>query len=275
MEDQKRGMDSRQKQGSPLKERPVNPRQLTVIIMRSVGKMRSFNISRRALLWTSLFFLAYILVSLYTFNSFFNLRHRYEIQSNELQQLEEELNESETMLARTRNYVTGLEEYIENASKQEEKETTSVQNENQSRAIRGKTEVLNVDRDGGDKGDLPSFVDVADFVIKREDSGMNVDFRLVNTIETENAVEGYIHIIAMDEGNEYPSEWNNARDKLQNGLPVDFRRGQPFFIQRFKSYHRQFNMNSNSELPGAIKVLVYNQSGELILKKEFEVDNES
>jgi hypothetical protein len=275
MEDQERRMDPDKKQRSPLKERPVNPRQLTVIIMRSVGKMRSFNISRRTLLWTSLFFLAYILVSLYTFNSFFTLRHRCEIQSDELQQLERELNESETMLSRTRNYVAGLELYIENASKQEEKETTSVQEENQSRSLQGKTEILDIDKEGRDKGHLPNSVDVTDFVIKREDSGMDVDFRLVNTIETENAVEGYIHIIAMDKGNKYPSEWNSARDELKNGLPVDFRRGQPFFIQRFKSYHRRFNMNSNSELPEAIRVLVYNQSGELILKKEFEVDNES
>jgi len=132
---------------------------------------------------------------------------------------------------------------------------------------------LDVDKEGGDKGDLPNSVDITDFVIKREDSGMNVDFRLVNTIEAENAVEGYMHIIAMDKGNKYPSGWNNARDELQNGLPVDFRSGQRFFIQRFKSYHRRFNMNSNSELPEAIRVLVYSQSGELLLKKEFEVDN--
>ncbi len=275
MEDQKRGMDTDQKQSSALRERPVNPRELNVIIMRSVGKMRSFSISRRILFWTSLFCLIYILVSVYAFNSFFNLRYRYKIRGNELQRLEKELNESETMLARTRNYLIGLEEYIENASKQEQKEPMAIQKEDQNRTIEGKTEGLDAAEERGDKVGFKNFVDISDFVIKHEGSGINVDFRLVNTIEAENAVEGYIHIIAMDKRNEYPSEWNNARDELQDGLPVDFRHGQPFFIQRFKSYHRWFNINSNSELPEAIKVLVYNQSGELILKKEFEVDNAS
>ena len=274
MEDQRRGMGSDQKEIEPIKERPINPRELTVMVIRSVGKIHSFKISRRIILWTSLIFLAYTLVSLYTLSNFFYLRSRYNVQSEKLEQLEKEHNENLKALNLTKEYVTGLEEYIKKAGDLKIEGNQSVQKDD---SITKAIDIIKMDSDKKDEGKQrpQRTVDIKDPIIKKEGSGISVDITLVNTIPEENAIEGYLHIIAMDTKNNFLQEWSNPRDKLENGFPVDFRLGQSFFIQRFKSYHRQFNVSSNSGLPKAIRVLVYDRSGELILKKEFEVDNAS
>jgi hypothetical protein len=56
---------------------------------------------------------------------------------------------------------------------------------------------------------------------------------------------------------------------------VNFRRGQLFLIQRFKPVHGRFYLTSTSEPPTALRVLVYDQSGLLILEREFEVSHVS
>ncbi len=274
MEDQRRGMGSDQKEIEPIKERPIKPEDLTVMVIRNVGKPHSFKISRRVILWTSLIFLAYMFVSLYTISHFFYMRHRYNIQSEKLEQLKKEHDENLTALTRTKEYVTGLEEYIKNAGVLKRDGNQSVKKED---ATTKTVDVIAADSDkkNDDKQRPQMIVDIKDAIIKKEGSGISLDFKLVNTIPEENAIEGYLHIIAMDTKNNYPQEWGYPRDKIQDGFPVDFRLGQSFFIQRFKSYHRQFNVSSNSGLPKTIRVLVYDRSGELILKKEFEADNAS
>ena len=104
---------------------------------------------------------------------------------------------------------------------------------------------------------------------------MTVRFNLANIKPGQNTIGGYIHIIATGKNNHSPSEWTYPKEKIQNGVPVNYRRGQPFLIQRFKPYRQRFNADSNSQLPTAIKILVYDQSGMLILEKGFEVTNAS
>ena len=122
---------------------------------------------------------------------------------------------------------------------------------------------------------LPKIVDIKDMVIQKDGSRMTLDFKLVNINPGENAVGGYIHVIATGKNSNPPLEWTYPKEKLQNSVPINFRRGLPFLIQRFKPYHRKFNSDSNNKLPTSIKVLVYNQSGKLILEKRFEVSNVS
>jgi len=267
-------MDSDQKEIGPIKEKPVYPKELTIMVIRSVGKPYSFKISHRIILWTSLIFIAYILVSIYTFNRFFFLHRQYNIQSEELEKLEKEHNDNLKELNQAKEYATGLEEYIKNSSDLKRAEDKSLQKEGPTvKAM----DIARADLYKKDQGEqkTSNIVDIKDLVIKKEDSAIIMDFRLVNAIQEQDAIEGYLHIFAMDKKGNYPQEWSYPRDTLKDGFPVDFRLGQSFFIQRFKLYHRQFSMNLNSELPKAIRVLVYDRSGKLILKKEFEVGNES
>jgi hypothetical protein len=267
-------MDSDQKEIGPIKEKPVYPKELTIMVIRSVGKPYSFKISHRIILWTSLIFIVYVLVSLYTLNRFFFLHRQYNIQSEKLAKLDKEHKDILKELDQTKEYMTGLEEYINKPSDLKRAEDKSLKKEEPAAKAIDITRADLYKKDQ-DEQKIPSTVDIKDVVIKKDGSSTVIDFRLVNTMQEQDAIEGYLHIIAMDKKGNYPQEWSFPRDALKDGLPVDFRLGQSFFIQRFKSYHRQFGMSLNSELPKAIRVLVYDRSGRIILKKEFDADNES
>ena len=104
---------------------------------------------------------------------------------------------------------------------------------------------------------------------------MRVGFKLVNILEGEEAVAGYYHIIARGESFNPPENWIYPQQELANGLPVNFKRGKVFLIQRFKPIHWSFDVTPGEKSPSSIMVLVYDQAGDLILKKSFEVNNES
>jgi hypothetical protein len=267
-------MDSNQREIPSLRGKHHNPKELTVMVIRSVGKIRSFTISRRAIVWTSVFLLAYILVSIFIFNNYFDLRYRYKIQSEKLKDTEENLNENNNKLILSEQYVAGLEEYIRDTEEKAEQIDIS------SSMDRKKDDVINkIVKDVNKKnpmGNRPSRdVDITDITIRRMDSVLNLDFKLVINKSDENPIEGYIHIIAADKNNRYPSVWNNRRDELKNGMPVYFRRGKLFIIQRFRLYHYEFDMNTESEFPSLIKMLIYDKSGKLILEKELKVSDVS
>lgn len=270
MENQNRGLDSDKKEIPPVREIPPNPKYLTVMIMRNVGKMRSFRISRRLIFWSSIFIIAYILVSLYLMNSYFDLRYRYNIQSKRLEDLVTDNTKTRKSLVRTKEHVVVLEDYIQDIQAPKGTERyPSQQVETVAEAVERMAEDAYVE---DEKKEKPSeWVQIEDFVIEGESSGLSVDFKLVNAKRGDDAMEGYIHIIAMDNKKEPYPEWNDSKDMLKDGLPLNFRRGQPFLIQRFKPYHRSYSKNSNSELPSSIKVLVYDLAGSLLLEKKYNI----
>ncbi|MFX0202644.1 MAG: hypothetical protein ACFFCW_41605, partial [Candidatus Hodarchaeota archaeon] len=68
--------------------------------------------------------------------------------------------------------------------------------------------------------------------------------------------------------------WSYPKEILKNGLPHNYKKGELFIIKRFKPIHGRIDLGSPDETPSIIRVLVYDQSGALILKKEFAVGNE-
>jgi len=103
------------------------------------------------------------------------------------------------------------------------------------------------------------------------EQGLTVECKLANNMAEQGPAEGYIHIYAIDKNGEYPPEWNKYAERLKNGIPSDYKTGQEFLIQRFKSYHRQYKMLADFELPSFIRILVYDRSGQKILEKEIPV----
>ena len=102
---------------------------------------------------------------------------------------------------------------------------------------------------------------------------MRVSFKLVNTLPAGEAVGGYYHMIARGDSSNSPEDWIYPQQELENGLPVNFKRGKVFLIQRFKPIYWGFDISAGSNTPSAIMVLVYDQSGDLILRKSFEVNH--
>ncbi|MDY7036861.1 MAG: hypothetical protein SV375_11955 [Thermodesulfobacteriota bacterium] len=280
MEDQKRGVESYRKKIPSVKKKYPHDAESTVMIMRSIGKVRSFKISRRLVFNAFLFLFIYIVVSLLIINDYFiidkdlHLRRISSLQSEKIRELEREVSKKKKDIHKFKQHIALLNDLITNFQNGLEDDKKPHEMEN----LREEGSIQDIEPTKGpvdQKKRLAHVVEIKNLKIQKASSRMTVKFKLVNMQSEGGPIAGYLHIIAMSKDANSPPEWIYPKEKLQKNLPLNYRRGLPFLIHRFKPYRRKFNLDSNSELPTAIKVLVYNQAGIIILEKEIEVSSVS
>ena len=264
-----------------LKDKTPKEDAITIMIMRSLGKVRSFKISPPFLYIGAIFILLNITATIYFGNRFFDLRHTKALQSERIKELEAETSKNFKTIQRNEQHMAILEEYIRNLDSPKEPLASS----NKSIFLRqepappapGSAKVPESKPPDTPSTDVPEtqVVDIKDVDIKKEGSELTVNFRVVNLRELDNPIGGYIHMIAVGKDGYSPSTWTFPNEELRDGVPIDFRRGQLFLIQRYKPIEGNFYLSTNADPPSTIKVLVYNQTGILLLEKEFEVSNDS
>ncbi|MGD9160448.1 MAG: hypothetical protein PVG39_18675 [Desulfobacteraceae bacterium] len=315
MEDNGRELAPDPVETPPVKDRSLDSKELTIMLIGSVGKMRSFKISRKVISYTLVFFSVYIVVSLLIFYLYFDLYATHKTQSINLEKLEAELSDKTKILDKNKLYIKGLEDFYNNTREGTEgKEDTgtgvkkapapksakvSVPRETKSKkpapgemeekadsgaaakkAPEPDSPKVNIpdetkSQDTVAKKDVKDSMEVKDISYQRTDSELTLNFKLANKQAEQNIAEGYVHIIVMDKNKECPAEWNNPYNKLSDGFPVDYKHGQQFLIQRFRPYQRKYKTNPDSERPSFIRIIVYDRSGQKILEKEFPVTDES
>ncbi len=311
MEDNGRELDPDQVSPPPVKDgHQSSNKELTVMLIGSVGKMRSFKISRKFIWFLSVFFSLYIIISLLLFYLYFNLYVAHAARSDRLKNLEIELSDKTEILKKNKLYIKSLEDFYNAAHKgidesadagitgkktpepripevsvpdakktertvpkkiEEKTDDGTIRNETPETETSGEAE----NQDAIPKGAVDDSMEIKDIQFKRTDSDLTLDFKLTNMRAEQKAAEGFIHIIVMDKDRQCPPEWNSAYNKLSDGVPVDFKHGQEFLIQRFRPYQRQYKPDPDSELPSFIRIIVYDRSGQQILEKEFSVTDES
>jgi uncharacterized coiled-coil protein SlyX len=228
------------------------------------GKVRSFGLSRRLLFWTALFLLAYLPLSVLAINRYLDLRHSHSVQSETVTLLEKELEEHRKALVRSNQHMAFLQDYVRHLEETSEQATESSKPEKPAakRAESGSGEKVPKGQDT---------VSIEDLAIQRQGSRMLVSFRLVNMQPGDSSVGGYLHILARGKPSDSPKEWAYPQGKVVNGFPENYRSGQVFTIQRFKAIQGRFNLGQSLESPSSVRVLIYDQSGAIMLQKDFEV----
>jgi hypothetical protein len=263
-------MESNQQINPPLKENSPGPNEITIMIMGSIGKIHSFTVSRRVLVWLSILLLIYILISLFIISRYIGISSSFRSQSVSLDEAKEKYEQMDKDLLKAQQRAANLEAYIESTGKHMEEGGTTVRMQPGSAPDR-----TVIDTAGGGSEQAKRSVDVEGWDIRQLNSGVVIDFRLVNITSGVGAVEGYMHILVSDRNNNFPSTWNAPSKEVRNGVPAEFRTGEHFIIQRFKQYHREFTSGSSFGPPSHIRILAYDSSGNLILEKEYEVNNVS
>jgi hypothetical protein len=230
------------------------------------GKVRSFGISPRLLFWAALFLLAYIPLSVFAINRYLELRRSHAVQANAVALLQEELEEHRRALVRSDQYGAFLQDYVRQL------EETSQQPMESSKPEKPATK--RAESGLGDKAPrAQEVVSIEDLAFQRQGSRMLVSFRLVNLQPGDSTVGGYLHILARGKQSDPPKEWAYPQGKVVNGFPENYRNGQVFTIQRFKPIQGRFNLGQSLESPSSVRVLIYDQSGAIILQKDFEVSS--
>jgi hypothetical protein len=237
-----------------------------------MGKVRSFNISRRFLSISLIFFLLYIFATLFMINEYFTIKNISDHQSEKIKGLEDEILRYQNQLHRSNRNVALLKDYIRQMERPQESVAQPDQKENQDDRETTPKKTLAV---GGTapKDWSKGLVSIEDMGIQREGRWMIVEFKVINSHAGKNPVRGYIHLIAFNRDNKETTPRSFPKVSLSDGAPTEFRKGQPFLIQRFKPVRGKFDLPDNDPLPSTLRVLVYEKSGELILEKDFDIDN--
>ena len=270
MEDKKGDMEGPEIEPQDIKSNSKEKRLSTVLILGSSGKVRKFKISIRFAKYTSVFFLLYLIVSVIIINDYIQLRGVSKQQKIDIRTMKDRLYEANITLKKQNEHIALLKDYVASLEKRMEQRNTQMESvSKKDEEIQIKTEKRK------EHPSNVSFVDVQDMVIQKEGSRMTVDFKVVNIREGNEPVGGYIHIIARREGEDSTRNWTYPQEKLVDGLPADYKKGQPFLIQRFKPIHGRFNIPPGSKHPTVVIVLIYDHTGEILLKREFEVGSVS
>ncbi len=278
MEDNGRGLE-----GNPVKTEPAvkggypSSKELTVMLIGSVGRIRSFKISRKFLLYSSVSFAVYILISLVAFYFFFQLFFSYRAQSSHLEKLEAELRNKNRTLEQNELYISSLKDYLKTTGKTAE--STDEQKPDEKVQEGTKPAAKAAEKTAESKTD-PEEITAMSVEVKEErfqidTSELVLNFKLANNLSEQNPAEGYVFILGLDKNRECPREWAYPQSELSDGFPVNYEHGQRFLIQNFRNYRQLFPVSPDSELPSFIRILVYDRSGNLILKKERPVKDES
>ena len=248
--------------------------RLTVMFVKRMGKVRSFDISSGVLLGSSLFFISYIIFSLIVINKYFDERRLREDRSTRIERLEHSIEETKRNLYRSQQNLMLLEDYIYNlrAEKQNQAELPAPDKASQ---VNPAPAVTSQPTEKAEKESQRPLVDIRDLAIKKEGTRVTVRFSLVNEDRPERPVSGYAHVIATNKESDPPQLWTFPKVALRNGVPIDYKGGQPFKIRRFKTILGRYFLNAEAEFSSSVKVLVYNETGDLILTKELDLDRAS
>ena len=107
-------METSERRGQPRKISTRHSSQLTVMVSSGVGKVRSFKISYRILLCSSLFFACYIIISILVFNRYFDELRASRDQSRRIQRIQREIEATKRGLYQSKQRLAFLEDYFLN-----------------------------------------------------------------------------------------------------------------------------------------------------------------
>lgn len=245
------------------------------MIMGRLGKMRTFKISPHVVYWTLLFLALYLPASVLVFNRWVDLRRTAREQAARIDQVSLELAKAERALFKFKQHVTLLELYIESLEEQGTRPATVETPSQETETAEEEAPPAQEEEDAPAGAPAPELVDVEKMAFTKEAGSLQVDFNLMNIHRGEDPVSGYIHILAS--GTRNGDTWWEVypRGSVKDGLPVHYRVGQPFIIQRFKPVQGRFDILPERGAPTTVHVVVYDDTGRLIYNRPFEVDHAS
>jgi hypothetical protein len=251
MENQDRKMgDIKGERGEIKKKATKGNERLTIMIFKKVGKVRAFKVSPRFLLWALLFFLFYIVGTILMTNAYFDAYRTNRVQSKTITTLTSELAKTKKDLERSKQHIALLDEYIG-----EDKELTP-------------EPMSGVDYT---ESSFPKSVDIDDLKAARDGSTLHVSFKIFNKQTNEGPIGGYIFVLASVKDSEKSEVWIYPSTLIKDGVPVDYRKGTRFFIQRFRTVTGTYTLNKVIDGPLMLQILVFDRNGRLTLRKVIEV----
>jgi len=249
MENQEREVGPIGREEEKIRRRSKIKERLTVMIFKGVGKVRTFKISAHFLLWVSLFFVTYIVATIFLTHVFTNYYRQNRTLADENAELRAMLIKTKKSLEESEQHIALLDDYITEKKDQSPRSLVTVDHAESS---------------------LTTLVDIDELKIERNKSTINVNFRIINKQLDEEPIGGYIFVLVRIKDSDKSEVWVYPNSQLKDGLPLNYRNGQRFFIQRFKTISSKYTLSKSINRPLIFEIFVYDRNGTLILRKIVE-----
>lgn len=286
MEDPGKNTVSHNKRAKAVKEKRPHASTFHIMISRGVGKVRNFSLSPGIIFVSFVFFVLYIIASVFVINDYFDKLHINRDQSVKLERLQKQMENTRKLLFRSEQRLALMEEYVNNTKSgvkispvhPVETESAKAEPANKMKAKEGLQEGPKEDlletkaEDGLQEESKEGLVEIKDVATSKEDAKLTVSFKIVNIDQGDEPLRGYVHIIVTDKESDTPQYWTYPKVALRDGLPIEYKRGRLFVIKRFRTIRGEFFLDSHTESPLSLKIIVYNQTGNLILQREIEAE---
>ena len=255
-----------------LEKKRASDSFFSVMISRGLGKVRSFNISSRLLFWTTVVFVLYMVFSTVAITRYFGELRSNTIQLNLLQQLQNEIETTKKTLYRARQRLKLLEDYVGNSQGKQEKQVESLEpgdiNPTPTKPVIQEETFERPD----EAAPVGSLVEIKNLTTKKRGERLSVKFRLIKITPDRDQIKGYVFMIAANSESDPPQLWTYPRAALKNGKPINYKQGEFFKVRNYRIIQGKYFLDSETETPSFLKILVYDESGKLILKKEFSIE---
>ena len=249
MENQEREVGPIGREGEKIIRRSKIKERLTVMIFKGVGKVRTFKISAHFLLWASLFFVTYIVATIFLTNLFIDYYRQNRILADENAEIRAMLIKTKKSLGESKQHIALLDDYVTEKKDQSPRSLSTGDSTESS---------------------LTTLVDIDELKIERNQSTINVDFRIINKQLDEEPIGGYIFVLVSVKDSDKSEVWVYPNSPLKDGFPINYRNGQRFFIQRFKLISSKYTLSKSINRPLIFEIFVYDRNGKLILRKIVE-----
>ena len=119
-----------------------------------------------------------------------------------------------------------------------------------------------------------SIVSIKDLKIDRRENSLSVNFKLARSSSGRSPIRGYIFIIAVDQSTDPPRFWPSPKAAFENGTPINPNKGQAYKIRNFRRIRVRWSFASAEKTPSLLRILVYDQSGGLLLKEDYSLEKD-
>lgn len=238
------------------------------MVLKGMGQVRSFRVSSKLIFWLLLFLGLYVGASVLAINQYFIELRAQKTQAALMMQLQKDIGETRKELFRSRQQLAMLQDHILKNSP----EGMEASESNTVSSIR-REEPPSQEKAGDHSGDegRKSIVGVRELSVRKAGTELAVAFRLVNLVGRNDPLRGYAHLIVTARGSDPPQIWTYPKVALREDAPMDFKSGYLFSIRNYMNIKAQIFLNTETDNPTNIRLLVYDETGELIFNREFDL----
>ena len=242
-------------------------KKLNVWATKGAGRVWCFNINFWLLLGITGALVLYLLFSFLLVARFF-CEYR---QQNLLNQLETDFQTTRKALYQAKQRLKFLENYIDpskipaEASKQTQ--NPDVAPGQSKTSISGGGKFSKASESGPEK----SIFVIKDMEISSRGNSLQAIFKLARSSPGGSPVRGYLFVLAVDRSTEPPRILSSPKAVIENGIPVNPKKGQAFKIRNFRRIRARWTFESVENMPSDLKILVYDKSERLLFAENHQL----